>query len=653
MVHWNRAEGLARLLRGVRNNRPLLIPQVAGQRESLHSAWVMHAPSLQVWWRSSYREHAGARKAVGGMIPCPQCGHMNEATASFCRSCGNRLPQATPAGGPVWPNNGPVTMDDDNGPAWLRALREQQQADGYPPPMPDPMGPPPGAWPTPDAPAVGYNGSPQPAPWGSPPAQPAAWNMPQPQQPGAWSSPQVDPWAMPAQPSQPPPWGPPQTPQNPWGQPPAQPMRETVFSDAGLPEWLQQGQAQMAAGQPPPLNFGPPSTPPAWNAPPASPADPPWMQQPSAGAQPFGAPPAGQSEYAARQLVEDGSLPAWLRAYPEGSAPAPSAGPAWTPPAQPAPDPTSWGAPPAQPDPFRSNASGGSMLSASDLVDESALPAWLRSTPEPAVPPAASAWGMPMGPGDVSQVETGRWPANGQLPPDPSLGQRYDASDLIDPSLRGGTPPLPSQPPSAWGAPPAPGWGAPPQPQQPYSGADPYGGVPPPTNLPDFFPRDEAAGYTPGSPGYSPNAPPQGYGPPPGYYPPQGGYDPTWGQAPGYPPQQGGYDQGWGQQGGYPPQGGFDPGWGPAPGYPPQGGYDPGWGQAPAYPPQSGYGPPQGYPPQGGYGQGYGQQGYDPSYGQPPGPNGSEFDPLPPGDPRQQPPQDGRARRWYGRNRAP
>ncbi len=574
------------------------------------------------------------------MIPCPQCGHMNEEATPLCRQCGSRLPAPASAfGAPAW-NASPVTAEDDNGPAWLRSLREQQRAEGYMPPgMPPAAQPQQPEWGMPEPPSA-YGGAPawnappqQPPDWGIPPQQPPAWGMP-PQQSPDWGQPQQSAgWGAPQQPQQPPAWGIPQQQQdNPWGMPPApqQPAmgRDMMFSEQSLPEWLRQGQAQMSPDPSGQAGFGAfDAGPAAWGAPRPATADPSWS--PPMAASPFVGGPGGAQDMRARQFVEDEALPGWLRAYPDMTG-APPASQAWAPPMQPDPLQPAWGMP--QPggapmiDPFSVGpAPGQGQFSAADLVDESALPAWLRSVPDstPRGAPAQSEWGMPMpgqgpmapawgapaGANDISQVETGRWPASA-LPPDPMSDGRFDASELIDPSFRNRQPPPVMQPQQQ------PAWGAP-QPQWPQS--EPMAGgrypeIPVPTNLPGFFPRDEAAGYQPGTPGYNPGADAGGYG--------ASAYDPGYGQPPGYDPA-------YGQQG-YSPQPGFDPGYG-------QQGYNQGYGPPPGY--QDGYGPPPGF---------------DQGYGPPPGYQGG-YEPPPnyQGDPRQQPPREGRSRKWFGRNRPP
>ena len=288
--------------------------------------------------------------------------------------------------------------------------------------------------------------------------------------------------------------------------------------------------------------------------------------------------------------------------------------------------------------------------------------------PAAAPQPAPGVWDsrQPTGQQDLSQIDTGRWPASatpgsGNQAQAPGQQPQFSMSDLIDPGvldhLQNITPP--QQP--SWGQPPAAnGWGMPPAPP------DQYGGVPAPQNLPDWFPQDGAAGFNPGQPIGPPG---QGFGAQPGF-----GQQPGYDQSQGYPPQQGyappqpgygappSYDQpGYGQQPNYPPpqrgngrQPGYDQqGYGPPPsrqgygppaqGNAPQGGYDqPGYGPPAGYDQQQqGYQQDQGYdtPPRGGYGQ-------QPNYDQGGDPFGEYDD-----DPRQTPPRDGRARRWFGRGK--
>lgn len=709
------------------------------------------------------------------MNTCPQCGQMNEATVSFCRYCGTRLT----AGGPRPPMNNeapgwgqnPPTTEDDNAPMWLRNIRDQQHGgdmygmSGGAPQQPaaapqQPMM----NWPS-AGPAAGYN---DPA-WGQPPAMSA------PNQ--GYSDPA---WGQPAGAMPPTPNG--------WGvQEPAQPYsRASMFNEQMFPDWLQQGQAQMVSDMRQPAALPSSYTPapggsPMWNPPPTdglllqS-----WGNDPS----PFGGQPQGGQGMSAREFVEEDALPSWLRQHPEAQ---PSAGynmnaaPAW---GQPAPESAmpswnnapvaqmdqGWGQPP-QSNPFPAAQSGGmSQFSASELVEDTALPDWLRSIQVPGQrQPAAVAqpdwggmgqygqpqpmqsptpmWGTPpsgdpgagmwdsrqnQGQQDISSLETGRWQAN--LPGNaPGMGmgmgeQQFAASDLIDPNaIRWMQPGAAPQQPS-WAQPSATNWDNGPMMGAPNNG-DQYGGIPEPTNLPDFM--REAAGYGPPQNGYDQGygQPQMGYGQPQtGYGQPQGGFDPGFGgmQQPGYGQPQGNYGQ---------PQQGFDPGYGqPQMGYgqpqqrfdptygQPQMGYDQyqgqgqgGYGQpAPFDPtygqPQGGFGAPNGYgqpgfdagygqpqpnygqgqmgsgqqygfdpnfggQPQGGYGQP--QQGFDPNYGAQPqngygqpqgnyGPPNNGYGPMNPpagpgqgdpfedyteGDPRAQPPRQGRDRRWFGRGR--
>jgi collagen type IV alpha len=592
------------------------------------------------------------------VITCQNCKQPNNESEPFCRHCGTRLsPPGQQAAGAAW--GGMTTGEDENVPAWVRMLREQ-----HPPEYAQAQ---PGA-------------SPQQPVW-TPPVQPgqdAGWGTSL-QQAAAPS------WGTPQQLNPSVPWQPDPVPSSNGNgnQPPAF-SRSTVFEE---PDWLRQAQAQASAGDFSQMNSAgaPPSyaasMPSAWNAP--SSYDPSW-----GAATPFGGQPsAGAQEFRAHELVEDSSLPTWLRAQPD--TPAQPTGDAFGPPPAQQWNPTpinpdqawgggavapAWGAMPQQPmvapqQPSQAQPGFGQMP-AVNLIDESALPEWLRgmqngsgSSPAPqmdwgapqqqgfaaAQPPAfgapqpgydAPAFGSPQQPQmgwggnsmvpeqDASQLETNRWSSNavaGHIPPD--SGQ-FNVSDLIDPSIMqnlqqmGGQ--YGQQPPAGqvgWGSGQADGF----SPQ-----VSPSYGQPPAAN--GWGAPAQAGGMNnlyddPNLPTFlrNPGSTPDGYYPESGYgMPQQGGYSqyPQQGYAQqgGFEqyaqqsyPQQGGYDQ-YGQQG-YPQQGGYDQ-YGQQ-GYPPQqGGYDQ-YGQQ-GYPPQQGgydqYGQ-QGYPPQqGGYDQ-YGQQGYPPQQG--------------------------------------
>ena len=522
------------------------------------------------------------------MITCAQCGQKNEDTLSFCRYCGNRLtpPQQQQPGygansGAAWA--GPPTTEDDNAPVWLRALRDQQRGEmyGVPQQQPNYASQQQPNYASPQQP----NYAPQqssyaPPPQAMPPQQPGNWAMPAaPSAYGeapAWDMPSASPWTPPGAGNAPgngydagSPWAPagnaaggsavwqpspaPQTtPAANWGAGPTAPdqgatfSRSTVFNDNSLPDWLRQGQAQMAAelqqapgypAQPAPgfesgTGFGAPTGTNSWGAAPQMSAYDAnaWGQPPTAS--PFGASVGGPQEMRARELVEDDALPPWLRVQPDIPATPPaaeygasmgtnSAWPAFGAPAQPEPwmtqaapnqgmpaSPT-WGAMPPpvaamQPDPFQTGNAAQNALSAADLVDEASLPDWLRTIREPAAPqqpqmdwgmtpqqgtgygapagtnsawpaygapasqPAPGVWDsrQPTGQQDLSQIDTGRWPSSGT----PGAGNpaqaaspqgQFSMSDLIDPGvldhLQNITPP-PQQPQQSWGQAPGIQW---------------------------------------------------------------------------------------------------------------------------------------------------------------------------------------------------
>jgi hypothetical protein len=525
--------------------------------------------------------HAHSAKGDAGMITCPNCGQANDTTQPFCRQCGTRLTAS-------W--NGAPTSEDDNAPAWLRSLRDQHQGEIFSmPPTYAPITPP------------GQGNRAQ-------PAAPDPWNGGAPPQSG-WNAPAQEQWAPPGAPGEP-------------GF-----SRATVFNEQNFPTWLQQGQAQMDGGRySPPMGEPMNPTGQQWNGGYAAGGG--WGQ----GA-PFGADGAGDHSVRASEFIEEDALPVWLRAQPHANGPSPSYitntpsggyGNGMAPPAAWSPQPPSRPAGNSHPMPdlVGAVAPGNGQLSAMDLVDETALPDWLRGSPQPGLqqpqwggqgmfsptpstPPAASAWGAPTG---FDQMETSRWAAGG-MPVGDGRGvapgeQQYSASDLIDPNLLNwllNKGPAPQQnqgmaPQQQWAQPPAPAWGDPAQgydqqgygqqayDQQGYGAAGGYG-APAAAEAP-------WSGYNGG--GW--NAPAQVQG----QMAPQSG----WGT--GYDQQNAGQmpQAGWDQQG-YPPQG-----------YPPQQGYgqagydQQGWGQQQAGWDQQGYAQ-QGYPPQQGYGQGsYDQQGY-------------------------------------------
>ena len=636
--------------------------------------------------RNGAIEH-GCAKGGKPVITCPQCNQQNESTQSFCRFCGTRIAPATPPANAYAPqgaagwSGGPPTAEDDNAPGWLRSLRDQQHGDVFNIPAP----------PTPSTPQGPGYGDPS-----------QGWNAPQ-QQGSGWQ--------------QPPPAGQYGAPPSGWG-PPAQEQQPTfsrnaVFNEQNFPEWLQQGQVEMTegrtAGPPTGGEYGAPGEQ-QWNGGNYDVAAA-WGQMPAA----FGVPGSGDHSMRAREFVEEDALPQWLRVQIEqGGTPPPafgtpnganqqSASPVWQPPSAPMgnpamPMPEAVGAGAYQ----QGQGQGNSQFSAMDLVDESALPEWLRSIPvQPAPqvapqaqwpgiamgnpgqptdgapmnewgapapqawgqqPSAPAAWGTPSGQ-DIGMVETGRWPANGNGGrgndgSDMMAGEpQFSASDLIDPNLLAWLKNQGPQPP-AWGQQPIapPAWGTP-------APANGYGAAPMADNPTPWSAYDAGMGY-PQQPQYDQGYGQQGY-PQQGYPQQQPQYDQGYGQQgypqqqpgygqQGYPQQQPQYDQGYGQQGqqGYAPQQPqYDQGYGQQG----QQGYAP---QQPQYDQGNGQQGQQSYPqqqPQ--YDQGYGQQGYpqqQPQYDQGYGQQGQQgFDHLANGDPRQEVDRDGRVRRWYGHGNPP
>lgn len=448
--------------------------------------------------------------------------------------------------------------------------------------------------------------------------------------------------------------------------------------------------------------------------------------------------PAVQQNMRARDFIDETALPEWLRSYPDMSqqppaggspapgqwgAPQPTPNSHWSMPQQNPPSPWSlpqpqdnpgWGnpqplpdqgwGPPQQANPMSGNPAWGApqqpagwgmqqppaaeipgTLNAAQLIDESALPSWLRNNdlgnpqqhPSGAYSPTpqmqGNGWNMPqnnappspwqMGQyNDPAIMDTSRIP-NSTLPPtNPAAEseQRFSASDLIDPGLMAQFQDASHQNPQ-WNQSPAPqqfGWGAPPQPASQWGNPLPY---PQQQQYPQYgdqqgYGQDNAAGY-----------------------PQQPGYGPPMNQPQGYPPQQYGqqefaqpYDQQYNQQGygvpaadpyatpQYPPQMGFDPS-----GYPLQQQeygvqYDP-YGQQAQYGVQyDPYGQQAQYGAQQPGNEYYQQQpAYDPNAQRPAqypqqgyAPENMPFGEYE-GDPRMQNPQDGRDRRWYGNGRPP
>lgn len=363
------------------------------------------------------------------MITCTQCGQKNEDTLSFCRYCGNRLsppqqpqPGYGPNSGATW--NGPPTSEDDNAPIWLRALRDQQRGEMYGVPQQQPNYAP-QQQPS-YAPQQQPNYAPQQQPNYAPPQemppQPSNWGMPAaPSAYGSapnWDMPPASPWAPPGAGNAPgasygagSPWAPggngamaegnaiwqpaptPQTNPAPstWDvqtspDQGASFSRSTVFNDNSLPDWLRQGQAQMAAElQQAPVypaqpassfesgtGFGAPTGSNSWGGTPQMSAFDAnsWGQPPAPS--PFGAPPGGPPEMRARELVEDDALPPWLRVQPDIPAAPPTAEygapmgtnsgwPAFGAPAQPEPNGMGWMAPAAPNQPMPSSPAWGAM----------------------------------------------------------------------------------------------------------------------------------------------------------------------------------------------------------------------------------------------------------------------------------------------------
>ena len=622
------------------------------------------------------------------MTTCPQCGHQNEPTVSFCRECGNRLlaaqPQAayggaganTPA---AW--GGPPTAEDDNAPAWLRALRDQQreggvfgatpqgQSSSYAPQQPEAQNNPWASAPPQQQQQQGQNHTDSSwaaaqSTWAMPPSAPpqpaydpsATWNAANgnPAQPQPWNDPAVA-WGAPAAQQTAPPWSMP---------PQAEPFsRSTVFSDKSLPDWLQQGQAQMvadfqqnASGYPP-QQAQPQQQPPqqqgydmnggydmqpgaqAWSMPQQQPGLDPGWGQPIAS--PFGGATNGPQEMRGRDLVEEDALPPWLRAQPGVTVTPPAApangafgvtpamsSPQWAAPAQPEQPGMNWTnpAPPASPnwgalsnnapDPFASGPTNGQApMSAAELVDDAALPDWLRTIQEPAPrqqqPMSQLDWGMtPQGStfGSANPGRQGFGVASAQPPQSPGawdsrqppVAPNQDFSQLE--TGRYNTPGV-GQPPASQPIPPGQ-----------FSMSDL---IDPSvlSHLQNLVPPSASSGTTPPAT-WGQQAPATGWAvnpmpnqqPDPYVEPPVPNNLPSWfGQNIGVtPPQQNGY----GQQPAYDPNQGY----GQQPAYDPNQGY----GQQPAYDPNQGYGQQPAYDPNQGYGQqgGYGQQSaYDPNQG--------------------------------------
>ncbi|HEU5440568.1 MAG TPA: hypothetical protein VFU88_14885 [Ktedonobacterales bacterium] len=218
-----------------------------------------------------------------------------------------------------------------------------------------------------------------------------------------------------------------------------------------------------------------------------------------------------------QSLVEESALPTWLRAEPASPSPAASAGPPnagqagqagasiadwiagstandalppWlsqaygaaqvgqAPPVARPPQAPAWPAPQSQspaaapiPGNWGNNASADGGLAASQLMDESALPDWLRAQGASLASPAAAGWPAPLpqsanAPAPRPPYSPALAPAAGTAPwgsaaaESQPVAQRFSASDLIDPdalpSWTGGSQEPLGAARDSFGAPPAP-----------------------------------------------------------------------------------------------------------------------------------------------------------------------------------------------------
>lgn len=225
----------------------------------------------------------------------------------------------------------------------------------------------------------------------------------------------------------------------------------------------------------------------------------------------------GASGMSGQSLVEESALPAWLRAEPASPSPAASAGPPnsgqagasiadwiagstandalppWlsqaygaaqvepaAPPAR-SPQAPAWPAPQSQSPaagPMPGNWSGDASVAnggfaASQLMDETALPGWLRAQGAALASPGGAGWPQPAPPAQSATAHVPRPPQSPILAPaagtapwggagveSQPVAQRFSASDLIDPDTlpswaRGGQE-TPGAARDSFGAPPAP-----------------------------------------------------------------------------------------------------------------------------------------------------------------------------------------------------
>jgi hypothetical protein len=250
-----------------------------------------------------------------------------------------------------------------------------------------------------------------------------------------------------------------------YGAPPGEvPNAAGVFNESALPDWLREATSGQPPLQPPHAAAASPFV--SGLAPSATPgpATPLYPQQYGAPAAPSGYPAGGQpgGSLAANALFDAGALPTWLGGTGNNGQPARPATPL-----------------------------GGDGLQVSSLVDERALPMWLRQEPE--APPAQTPQ-----PGSVS-----RWlsaPVTEETMP-PVLNQVYGAAQVARAQS-------PGAPPGYWGAAAAPA--APPLP-----GAVPSAHLVDDSALPQWLraQADDPAGSPPAGSGFAPSyQPPAAFG---------------------------------------------------------------------------------------------------------------------------------------------
>lgn len=416
-------------------------------------------------WTFGTRRTAADPKERKTVTRCPQCGQSVHPATPVCPTCGLRLTQSAS-----------YADADPNAPPWLRQLQADQQQP-YAPTVGNTArvpAPQPGMYP-PQQPPGYQQGWPSAAPNGAPGGMPPAWDNGN----AAWG-PQAGP-GMGQRPGD----GAYQQGQQ-AGQQVARVNGAPLFDESALPDWLRQSPdvpqppapSQNGAGQAMPPAMGganafppieqagqfPPSPPAAGGMPAHALLDSSALAQWAGGqamvpAQPqYGMP--GNDGLPAQSLVDEQALPQWLRAQPnEAPSQAPNSSvPRWI--ANPSGNeaPPSWldqpfsgaqgapasgagapwqAGPPAQQPAVPSYGQNPqpNQMSASQFVDESALPEWLKAQGGQTGMPAANGNGGGAGAAPPWSPQQQPPAAQPSVPPRADVPQgRFSASDLIDPN---------------------------------------------------------------------------------------------------------------------------------------------------------------------------------------------------------------------------